>query len=314
MDFSPDARQRLRDLTRVRWPRARDLYERRIAPRLGRGDRDELRFRSWVSEGQDLLREQGTHALHYEADGVWVDDGTGILWSYEPNLPSSAMWTESGEPHEVAEVDALVARIPEGGVFADVGANVGSYSIPLARRRPDLSILAFEPSALTVAILHRNAEKNRVAERIEIRPEALWSEGGSVPLTTRLGGENFVAKGRVSGPAVERVPATTLDDVFGHGGCVDAIKCDVEGAELAVLRGGEKVIETSRPLLLLEIERRHVARFGNAPEDVFRHLSERGYRYERFIDGALEDPSGNLATDLEESRNFLFSPIASGRM
>ena len=49
-----------------------------------------------------------------------------------------------------------------------------------------------------------------------------------------------------------------LDDVLAlEGGSVSFIKCDVEGHELAVLRGAQEILERARPRLLVEIEQRH---------------------------------------------------------
>ena len=58
---------------------------------------------------------------------------------------------------------------------------------------------------------------------------------------------------------------------------VDFVKIDVEGAELQVLEGGKEVIEAYRPTMLIEIEARHTARYGHAPEDVAGWLLKRGY-------------------------------------
>jgi hypothetical protein len=70
------------------------------------------------------------------------------------------------------------------------------------------------------------------------------------------------------------VEVQTLDEALGaDAGAVRFVKCDVEGHELAVLRGAEAVL-AHRPSILVEIEQRHQ---DNPIEDVFRHLAERGY-------------------------------------
>jgi FkbM family methyltransferase len=75
------------------------------------------------------------------------------------------------------------------------------------------------------------------------------------------------------------VTVDTLDGLSARVGLtrLDFVKVDVEGGELQVLRGGEKVIESFRPAMLLEIEARHTTRFSCSPDDVVGWLAERGY-------------------------------------
>ena len=58
---------------------------------------------------------------------------------------------------------------------------------------------------------------------------------------------------------------------------VDAIKCDVEGAEYAVLRGSTSTLDRFHPMVLIEIDSRWAERYGNTASDVFTFLTERGY-------------------------------------
>jgi hypothetical protein len=88
---------------------------------------------------------------------------------------------------------------------------------------------------------------------------------------------------------------------------LDAIKCDVEGAELGVLRGATRTIERFHPMLLLEIDERWAARYGTTGADVVGFLADRGYTYERIVGDALLPASGSLAQDLRDGTNFLFS-------
>lgn len=269
------------------------FYQERVAPRIGRGDRATLEVSGWAARGEQLLRKHGTHSISFERDGIWVDDGDGSEWLYTPGVPGSALWAEFGTPHEEEEVALLAERLPEGGVFVDAGANAGSYCVKLAQKRADLRVIAFEPGAAAFATLLRNAERNGVAERINAARLALWDRDTDLLLTTRLQGENFVVPGsaRSASEATESVEAKTLDGLLSGSDRIDAIKCDVEGAELAVLNGAARTLERFHPLLLIEIEERHTRRYGHSVREVFDLLSAHGYSHE---------PVG-------EGRNFLFS-------
>ena len=77
------------------------------------------------------------------------------------------------------------------------------------------------------------------------------------------------------------VPLVALDDYFAEGEYrVALLKIDVEGAELGVLKGAERILRQHKPLLVFECENRHLAP-GNV-RDVFSWLEQLGYEG-RFI-------------------------------
>jgi hypothetical protein len=100
------------------------------------------------------------------------------------------------------------------------------------------------------------------------------------------------------------VKTDTLDHFVEENGIgrLDFVKADVEGAELRVLEGAKETIERFKPAFLLEIEERHVERFGYHAKDVADFLTERGYRMSVWHGGAWV-PTGNIG---DETRNYLF--------
>jgi hypothetical protein len=73
---------------------------------------------------------------------------------------------------------------------------------------------------------------------------------------------------------------TTLDDLFGEISADMIIKCDVEGAELHVLRGASRLIESRRPAILISVHPGLLPRFGHTPQMLRAHLVDRHYRIE----------------------------------
>jgi FkbM family methyltransferase len=301
--------QTIRDHVRLRFPRALSLYQRHVAPRLG-ADARALELADWAAHGSELVQRTGMHGIRFERDGIWIDDGAGHLWAYEPGPLTTTMWSELGERYEQAEIETLAGRLPAGGTLIDVGANVGLHSIQLARLVDGLHVHACEPVGHTFELLKRNVAKNRVGPQVHPRQVALAQRAGTVRLTSHLQFCNFVVPdgATVAAGASEEVRAQSLDELAHELGVrVDAIKCDVEGAELSVLSGAEKTLARDRPTVLIEVDERWAARYGNAGSDVFAFLAQRGYGYERFVGRELLASSGSIERDILEGSNFLFT-------
>ncbi|WP_166427514.1 FkbM family methyltransferase [Nonomuraea mesophila] len=92
--------------------------------------------------------------------------------------------------------------------------------------------------------------------------------------------EGLKHPGRFTATRTLEVPVYTVDLVCELRAIsrVDFIKMDVEGFEPEVLKGAERTIERHRPTLLMEIEDRHLGKYGRTPADVAEWLAERGYR------------------------------------
>lgn len=82
------------------------------------------------------------------------------------------------------------------------------------------------------------------------------------------------------------------------------MKIDVEGAELDVLVSGEKTIERTRPAMMLEVEDRHMERFGRTAEDIVAWFTARDYRMSVWSAESWR-PVDKVT---ETFRNYLFQP------
>jgi Methyltransferase FkbM domain len=84
-----------------------------------------------------------------------------------------------------------------------------------------------------------------------------------------------------------KIEMMRLDQYAQRLGRIDFVKCDVEGAELLVLRGAQSTLRRCRPKLCLEIDDRWVRSLGWTTTEVFRYLRETGYTYLYGIDSRL---------------------------
>lgn len=163
------------------------------------------------------------------------------------------------EPETLAWIDGL----QEGATFWDVGANVGLYSVYAAVARK-ARVYAFEPSIFNVALLGRNVYLNGVAELVTLVPLPLSERPGEsmmhIPSATQ-GGALSSFGSESSGHyellddgsgAVFNMVGTTMDAAVRDLGLPlpDAIKIDVDGIELEILKGGSDVLRNVGSVIL----------------------------------------------------------------
>jgi FkbM family methyltransferase len=142
--------------------------------------------------------------------------------------------------YNLEELDFLRAHTPEGGVFVDVGANVGTYAMVLARHVGAVgTVIAIEPHPVTHARLAFNRTASGFTQARLVAAAAGPSDG---ELMIETDGDNLGASHIVTGNAASnaiRVPSLRLQRILGDAGVdhVDALKIDVEGYEDRVLTG-----------------------------------------------------------------------------
>lgn len=177
---------------------------------------------------------------------------------------------------------ALIRRLVDAEtVFIDAGANIGVWTLAAAKRAA--RVIAFEPGASSLARLRRNLALNPdLAVKITVNPLAL----GAVNSTGYLRvddsqPEQATLVDEHTGEAGERVPIVTLDEMLTSIGFpADALlflKLDVEGAEMATLKGSQHLVAELRPIILSEIFEPHLNRHGASSSDLIQFLAARNY-------------------------------------
>lgn len=301
----------LKHAARARFPNA-TRAQRRLLGRLSATRARERTVEEWVQTGIRLMATIGLADVSFEPDGVWIKDRAGCYWTHTLGRGGPVMHWDYRHEHAEREIALLRERLGAGDVFIDVGANVGTFSVQLARAVDGLAVLAIEPVPAVHEALLQNVRKNGLDGSVQTAQKAVSDRPGTTFITSDLAACNYVLpsdRHRLPAGAAQ-VMETTLDALVDERGLerVDFVKCDVEGMELRVLRGAEQVLERFAPELLLEIDERWTDRYGYRASEIFAFLDERGYDYLPIVDGDLVRRSADAATDVARTSDFLFIP------
>jgi FkbM family methyltransferase len=186
-------------------------------------------FRPWLSRLVNLLRA-GPVDVQYQ----------GAAFRFYHQASATERGALFNPDYNLEELEFLRARTPIGGVFVDVGANVGTYAMVLARHVGDRGkVIAIEPHPVTHARLAFNRGASGYGQIILVAAAAGPSDG---ELMIETDGDNLGASHIVSGESAAnaiRVPSLRLLRILDDAAVnrVDALKIDVEGFEDRVLTG-----------------------------------------------------------------------------
>ena len=164
----------------------------------------------------------------------------------------------------------------DGQCVIDIGANKGVYSYYLSRAvGSGGQVFAFE--AQPELGVHLNAVREAFAlSNLTIVNQGLSSEPGVLTMTRDVVGSGGATFGQMPGSGNERIeiPVTTLDNYFATVAHqpITFIKCDVEGHELNVFKGGKEILAEYQPALLFECHDDEAKR-----GDIFGFLDQLGY-------------------------------------
>ena len=219
------------------------------------------------------------------------------------------------------DICAVLARILKPGMtVVDAGANIGEISLVAAKAvGPQGSVFSFEPVERIAEHLTEHVRLNALTQ-VRVVRRALSDRPGTQPIY--LAAEKFHDGSVHDGlgtlyafaqrsVAVQEVTITTLDAFLAEAGAtrLDFVKLDVEGAELAALRGAAASLERFRPHLIIEVQQDTARAAGYEAADILHLLGRLGYSF------AIVGRMGRLrpvdAATLGKFQNVLCMPQGS---
>jgi FkbM family methyltransferase len=198
--------------------------------------------------------------------------------------------------YEPEVVDLIKKRLDRNRDAIDVGANVGLFTVLLAKLLSSGRVLAIEPTPGALHYLRRNLERNNCRRNVVVFEGAASNSADVVVLKVISGKEEYSSSGDLAHPSIRNEPYGL---VRAAGDTVDGIveklsmrpgfiKVDTEGSEYEVLLGCERTMSTYRPVVLCECWDDHVlTQSGGVPGAVSNLLRARGYTVSRPIQGEL---------------------------
>lgn len=273
---------------------------------------------------QSFSRHFGAHLMRREREQferiITFDSGGKMHCGADehagpPCLMHYFLGTITGQVEDERPVANMFRRlVREGDVFFDVGANLGFYSFylgPLCGRSG--AVHAFEANPILIPHLRRSIELNKVTSNILLNDIAIGRESNKILRLYdpgRIGNSSFHAHGWLDKDDWIDVPVVSLDDYAKERGIrrIDAMKIDIEGAELEAFQGMEMLFKSAPPALiaceLMPAAVSSRAPTAARPGDIAEFLGARGYQMCTITDeGSLRLPAATV--DFIESHDHV---------
>jgi len=177
-------------------------------------------------------------------------------------------------------------------LFLDIGANIGSYTV-LSAGAIGSRVISVEPIPTTFSKLERNVLLNSLVGLVDTHCIGLSSESAQLMFTSDQDSVNHVISAADHGPTI-LVPVMALDELLA-GRVPKAIKMDVEGHELAVLKGARKTLaDPALAAVVMEVNSSG-ERYGISDDALLDEMRSYGFKPYRY------DPLKRYLSDWDSS-------------
>lgn len=178
--------------------------------------------------------------------------------------------------YEAGTLNVIKALLRPGDCFCDVGSNIGLMSLVASIQVGSSGkVIAFEPQPETYCVLAENIRLNRCTNVLTIN-EAIGAESGTATIYSNVSRTASASLIRPNDEitSVRETTMESLADFIRRNGIaqIRMIKVDVEGWELEVLKGAQKLLEGhDAPALCVEYSHLHTNQ-GGSLEEIYRFV------------------------------------------
>jgi len=187
--------------------------------------------------------------------------------------------------HQKKDVDLLRRFIGKNDIVADIGAHVGTFSVPLSRIAK--KVYSFEPMPGTFALLKENIVANKADNIVPINCAVSDKEETLVAKESpNRAGTMFFTEGQTGASA----SAKTLDKAISKYEKISLIKIDVEGMEHSVFKGSKRIIHSDRPYIFFEVNTPALTAHKKTRGDLEKFLRKENYVLFRNSERKTKEP------------------------
>lgn len=245
---------------------------------------DEMyQFHQWLFEYSQFLRETDIAKIEIVDGGVIFTSRNQEIKIFCDRADKRTAPFEilNFQVYERVDSEIIFGLIEPGFNVFDIGANIGWYSLNIAKLHSSTKVWSFEPIPTTFLSLKRNVEINEVSN-IQLHNFGFSNEEKNLKFYLQPEASVSASSANITGSnnIIEIVcNVKRLDDFIVETGLkMDFIKCDVEGAELFVYQGGIEAIKRDKPIIFTEMLRKWSAKFNYHPNQIINLLIGMGYR------------------------------------
>lgn len=186
--------------------------------------------------------------------------------------------------YETNDLLYFLSQIRDGDIFFDIGANVGIFSLAVAKKNATVAVHSFEPVPINVRLFEASLCLNEISS-VRLNQVCVGDYIGEVEFSLASDSAYSSIHGTGRLPELKKFMTniTTLDKYLQENKIhrIDIVKVDVEGAEKLVLDGAKNIFHDSliRPrLVLMELFDQNFVQFKTSISEVVDYLKQLGYK------------------------------------
>jgi FkbM family methyltransferase len=247
-----------------------------------------------------------------------IEKSIHIRTSLSDHIEAQLFWQGYQEADE-GVLRLIKKLLPKDGVFIDIGANIGSFSLVAAHVAPKGEVHSFEPSGHHFSRLSHNVALNGFGN-VVLNQKGLHDQPGTATLFLPKSVGEINNSGAASlyhdaaqssgNQVTEEVSLIRLDDYVRDKAIdrIDMIKIDIEGAEFSALKGAVETLARFRPVVLMELDLDNLRRAGCEPAAIMDFWDDLDYQVGRIDTKGQASPIRSVA-DLSTHQNLLCQSI-----
>jgi FkbM family methyltransferase len=261
-----------------------------IKQKFKQGKIERMDYRNSIYNFHKILFDYSEFITDTDIKKIEIIDNRVIMTSREHGIKIICMKgdiriapieTLASDYYEKNDTQMMYNLVKNNSTIFDIGANIGWYSIGLGKNKKNVNVFSFEPIPTVFENLKSNLKLNNL-KNVKLFNHGFYNKNKKISFYYYPDASGYSSNTPFPGKkGFEKVQCDLkiLDEFVQKKKIskIDFIKCDVEGAEFFVFKGGIKIIEQFKPIILSEISRINQSKFSYHPNDLIQFFKEKGY-------------------------------------